>query len=63
MRRVGQRFTVDEVVFAENGDLLLLGAHPLEGLNLTVDPRKQVLLAAGPLPASQGAGYGTSRAL
>ncbi len=50
--RVGAAFTVDEVVFAEKGDLLLLGARTLEGLNLTVDPRRKKLVAAGPLPAA-----------
>ena len=45
-------FTVDEVVFAEPGDLLLLGARSLEGLNLTVDSRLKKLVAAGPLPAA-----------
>lgn len=50
--RVNQSFTVDEVVFAEKGDLLLLGARSLEGLNLTVDSRKKKLVASGPLPAA-----------
>ena len=50
--RVDQHFTVDEVVFAEKGDLLRLGSRTLEGLNLTVDPRKKKLVAAGPLPAA-----------
>ncbi len=50
--RVDKHFTVDEVVFAEKGDLLLLGARTLAGLNLTVDPRKKKLVAAGPLPAA-----------
>jgi predicted aspartyl protease len=50
--RVDKYFTVDEVVFAEKGDLLLLGARTLEGLNLIVDPRKKKLVAAGPLPAA-----------
>ena len=50
--RVGTAFTVDEVVFAEKGDLLLLGARTLEGLNLTVDPRQKRLVASGPLPAA-----------
>jgi len=50
--RVDKYFTVDEVVFAERGDLLLLGARPLEGLNLTVDPQRKKLVAAGPLPAA-----------
>jgi predicted aspartyl protease len=45
-------FTIDEVVFAENGDLQLLGARTLEGLNLIVDSRKKKLVAAGPLPAA-----------
>jgi predicted aspartyl protease len=41
--------TVDEVVFAETGDLQLLGAHTLEGLNLQVDARRERLVAAGPI--------------
>jgi predicted aspartyl protease len=41
--------TVDEVVFAETGDLQLLGAHTLEGLNLQVDARRKKLVAAGPI--------------
>ena len=45
-------FTVDEVVFAEKGDLLLLGARTLEGLSLAVDPRQKKLVASGPLPAA-----------
>ena len=50
--RLDKFFTVDEVVFAEKGDLLLLGARTLEGLNLVVDPRKKKLVAAGPLLAA-----------
>lgn len=50
--RVNKYFTVDEVVFAEQGDLLLLGARTLEGLNLIVDPHKKKLVAAGPLLAA-----------
>ena len=49
---VDGNFTIDEVVFAEEGDLLLLGARTLEGLNLTVDTRLKKLVAAGPLPAA-----------
>jgi predicted aspartyl protease len=52
--RVEKHFTVDEVVFAEKGDLLLLGARTLEGLNLTVNPRRKKLVAAGPLVAAAG---------
>ncbi len=44
--------TVDEVVFGEEGDLPLLGARSLEGLNLRVDPSAKRLVAAGPIPAA-----------
>jgi predicted aspartyl protease len=50
--RYDKFFTVDEVVFAEKGDLLLLGARTLEGLNLMVDSGRKKLVAAGPLPAA-----------
>jgi predicted aspartyl protease len=50
--RVDGHFTIDEVVFAEKGDLALLGARTLEGLNLTVDSARKKLVAAGPLPAA-----------
>ena len=50
--RVGASFTIDEVVFAEPGDLHLLGARTLEGLNCTVDSTRKKLVAAGPLPAA-----------
>lgn len=47
--RVGRAETTDEVVFAEPGDLLLLGCRALEGLNLRVDSRRKKLVAAGPM--------------
>jgi predicted aspartyl protease len=50
--RLDKYFTIDEVVFAEKGDLPLLGARTLEGLNLTVDPKRKRLVAAGPLLAA-----------
>ena len=50
--RLDKFFTVDEVVFAEKGDLLLLGARSLEGLNLTIDTRRKKLVAADPLPVA-----------
>lgn len=50
--RVERSFTIDEIVFAEKGDLLLLGARSLEGLNLAVDPRRKRLVAAGPVPVA-----------
>jgi len=39
----------DFVVFAEPGDLVLLGARSLEGLNLRVDPVRKQLVSAGPI--------------
>lgn len=50
--RYDKYFTVDEVVFAEKGDLLLFGARTLEGLSLMVDPRKKKLVASGPIPVA-----------
>lgn len=50
--RAERNFTIDEVVFAEPGDLVLLGARTLEGLNLTVDSARKKLVASGPLPAA-----------
>ena len=50
--RLEEFFTVDEVVFAEKGDLLLLGARTLEGLSLMVDPRQKKLVASGPIPVA-----------
>jgi predicted aspartyl protease len=44
---VQDAFTVDEVVFAEEGDLALLGSRTLEGLNLTVDPTRKKLRGRG----------------
>ncbi len=54
--RLDKFFTIDEVVFAEKGDLLLLGSRTLEGLNLTIDPRRKKLVAAGPVPAARSRG-------
>jgi predicted aspartyl protease len=51
--RLDKFFTIDEVVFAEKGDLLLLGARTLEGLNLAVDSKRKRLVAAGPLLAAR----------
>ena len=47
--KVDKAETVDEVVFAQTGDLQLLGARALEGLNLQVDSRRKRLVAAGPI--------------
>src|SRR5438132_2651718 len=39
--RIDGHFTIDEVVFGEDGDLNLLGARTLEGMNLALDSRKK----------------------
>lgn len=51
----GSRITIDEVVFGEPGDLVLLGSRSLEGLNLCVDPVNKRLVDAGPAPAAAAA--------
>ncbi len=53
---VENTLTTDEVVFAEKGDLVLLGSRSLEGLNLAVDPRRKKLVTAGPLPVAAAHG-------
>src|SRR5881227_1153744 len=45
----------DEVVFGQPGDLVLLGAHTLEGLNFRVEPVTKRLVDAGPAPAAAAA--------
>ena len=40
------------VVFANAGELTLLGAHGLEGMNLRVDLVRRELIPAGPVPAA-----------
>lgn len=51
----GGTVTIDEVVFGEPGDMVLLGARSLEGLNLRVDPFRKILVDAGPAPAAVAA--------
>src|SRR5678816_2122590 len=48
----GGTFTADEVVFGAPGDLPLLGARSLEGLNLKVDLVGKRLVSAGPMLAA-----------
>jgi len=48
----GGKATNDDVVFAEQHDLILLGARSLEGLNLRVDARSKQLVSAGPIVAA-----------
>jgi predicted aspartyl protease len=50
--RVEGRQTGDEVVFAEPGDMTLLGARSLEGLNFRIEPVAKRLVDAGPAPAA-----------
>ena len=49
------RSTAAAVVFAEPGDMMLLGAHGLDGLNLRVDLVRKQLVLAGPVPAASAA--------
>ena len=49
---VAGKATADDIVFGEPGDLTILGARSLEGLNLRVDPRTKQLVTAGPIMAA-----------
>ena len=49
---VAGKQATDDVVFGELGDLVLLGAHTLEGLNFRVEPLTKQLVDAGPAPAA-----------
>jgi predicted aspartyl protease len=51
----GGRSAAAAVVFAAEGDMVLLGAHGLEGLNLRVDLGRKELVPAGPVPAAAAA--------
>jgi predicted aspartyl protease len=50
--RVDEYETTDEVVFAQQGDLVLLGSRAMEGMNVHVDARRKRLVAAGPVVAA-----------
>jgi predicted aspartyl protease len=52
---LGGIWTIDEVVFGEPGDLVILGSRSLEGLNLRIDPVRKQLVDAGPAPAAVAA--------
>jgi len=49
------RSTPTIVVFARPGDMVLLGAFGLEGLNMRVDLARKELVPAGPVPAAEAA--------
>ncbi|HSQ30091.1 MAG TPA: retroviral-like aspartic protease family protein [Gemmatimonadaceae bacterium] len=51
----GGTVATDDVVFGAPGDMVLLGARTLEGLNLRVEPRAKRLVDAGPAPAAHAA--------
>ena len=51
----GGRSTATIVVFAQEGDMVLLGAHGLEGMNLRVDLVRRELIPAGPVPVALAA--------
>jgi predicted aspartyl protease len=51
----GGRSAAAAVVFATEGDMILLGAHGLEGLNLRVDLARKELVPAGPVPVAAAA--------
>lgn len=59
----GGRSAAAAVVFAREGDMVLLGAHGLEGLNLRVDRARKELIPAGPVPAAgaRASRQGTTR--
>lgn len=42
----------DILVFADDGDMILLGARALEGMNLRIDMLAKQLVPAGPVPAA-----------
>ena len=48
----GGRTGASAVVFAEPGDMVLLGAHGLEALNLRIDLNRKELVPAGPAPVA-----------
>jgi len=48
----GGTSTPDVVVFAARGDLVLLGARSLDGLNLRIDLGSRTLVPGGPVPAA-----------
>ncbi len=51
----GGRSAPSIVVFAQPGEMALLGAHGLEGLNLRVDLVRRELVPAGPVPVAAAA--------
>jgi predicted aspartyl protease len=48
----GGRYAPGVVAFGRAGDMILLGAQSLEGLNLRIDLTRRELVPGGPLPAA-----------
>src|SRR5256885_4858211 len=55
--RAGGSEAPELVVFAEPGDMSLLGAHALEGLNVKIDPVRKTLVPAAPARTAAAAVY------
>ena len=53
--RAGEFETIDEVVFGRPGDMVLLGARTMEGMNVRVDLVQRRLVDTGPAPAAHAA--------
>jgi len=51
----GGRSGATVVMFADEGDITLLGAHGFEALNLRIDLVRKELVPAGPAPAAAAA--------
>jgi predicted aspartyl protease len=51
--RVNDAETTDEIVFAEQGDMILLGARALEGLMLWIDAKGKRLVALDAHPVAK----------
>ncbi|MGH6785005.1 MAG: hypothetical protein ACREBP_10340, partial [Sphingomicrobium sp.] len=52
MLHAGGRSAPTIVVFAEAGDMTILGAFGLEGLNMKIDLGRKELVPAGPVPVA-----------
>lgn len=55
MLHVAGQATLDDVVFGEPTDLVILGSRSLEGLNFQIDPASKRLIDAGPILAAAAA--------
>ena len=55
LAHIAGKRTIDDLVFGEPGDLVLLGSRTLAGLNLRVELVTKRLVDAGPAPAAAAA--------